>query len=119
VSKNRKKKDFKNRVGVVYSTDPEYDYTLQDQLQNLRSSGDSEKLKVWFEKKGRGGKTVTIVDGFTSKTSEIEDLAKTIKSKCGVGGSVKDRKIIIQGNFTEKIISILEKEGKTAVRAGG
>jgi translation initiation factor 1 len=115
----KKKNDFKKRVGVVYSTDPDFDYTLKDQLKDLAGTSDDEKLKVRFEKKGRAGKTVTVIEGFSGKTSEIEDLARVIKNKCGVGGSVKDRRIIIQGNFTEKIISILEKEGKTAVKAGG
>jgi translation initiation factor 1 len=77
-------------------------------------------LRVFIEKKHRGGKEVVIIKGFQGTQNELESLGKTIKTKCGVGGSVKDNEIIIQGNHREKIMQILSSLGyKQAKKAGG
>lgn len=102
-----KKNKHKNREGVVYSTNPEFNYFenipgLQTTLSNER-----QNLIVKIDKKQRGGKVVTLVQGFVGSPDDLKDLGKMIKTKCGVGGSQKDGEIIIQGDFKEKIYQIL------------
>ena len=79
----------------------------------------SQNLEAHFSNKGRAGKTVTILKGFSGSPSEIKNLAKTLKNKVGVGGSIKNGEIIIQGNFREKIIELLQDMGHKIKRVGG
>jgi translation initiation factor 1 len=114
-----KKKKFKNISGdVVYSTNQnfEYDYGT-DQQETI--SPDEQDLRVWMDKKHRGGKIASVVKGFIGSESDLKDLAKLLKSKCGVGGSAKDGEIIIQGDHRDKILKILLDEGYKAKKAGG
>ena len=106
----RKKNSHKNREGVVYSTDPDFNYF--ENLAGLQATlpNQQQTLIVRLDKKHRGGKTVTLVEGFIGSTDDLKVLAKMLKSKCGVGGSQKDGEIIIQGNFKEKIYQILVEE---------
>lgn len=103
----KKKESFKNREGVVYSTNPEFNYF--EGLAGLQATptNEEQKLIVSIDKKQRGGKIVTLVEGFVGSTDDLKDLAKTLKSKCGVGGSQKDGEIIIQGDFKEIIYQLL------------
>ena len=116
-----KKKNWKNREGVVYSTDPDFNYAFKDALAGLGSHDDSsgQVLKVRPEKKGRNGKTVTLIQDFSGSPDELKSLATELKTKCGVGGSVKDGEIIIQGDFVEKVLEILKDKGFQAKRSGG
>ena len=75
-----------------------------------------QKLRVRIEKNHRGGKTVTIVSGFVGNETDIKELGKLLKTKCGVGGSVKDGELIIQGEFKEKVVELLKKEGYTQTK---
>ena len=112
------KRKSKRRVDVVYSTNPDYNY--EDGNEEGETLVPSEQyLKIHYEKKGRGGKEASIVRGFVGQHSDLNDLAKTLKSKCGVGGSAKDGEIIIQGNQREKMMILLEKMGYNVKKAGG
>lgn len=105
-------KKHKNRDGVVYSTNPDFTYNYNDETPEEEAVPVSkESLKVLLDTKSRAGKKVTVVTGFKGKTGDIEDLAKVLKTKCGVGGSVKDREIIIQGDFRQKIQALLVEMG--------
>lgn len=105
----------KNKVGVVYSTNPDYQYDYEgedDLIETLPPA--QQKLHVKMERSGRGGKTVTLVERFVGTEEDLNALGKTLKSKCGVGGSVKDGQIIIQGDFRERVIAILKDLGYKA-----
>ena len=113
-----KKNDWKKRDGVVYSTNTDFNYQYQQEESEDTLPPQQQQLKVQLDKSMRAGKQVTLVTGFTGKTGDIEALGKMLKTKCGVGGSVKDREIIIQGDHRDKIVQILIKEGYKAKRVG-
>ena len=102
--------------GVVYSTNPnyEYDYGVAPEEETLPPS--QQKLRVRIERNHRGGKTVTIVTGFIGTDSDLQDLSRLLKSKCGVGGSAKDGEIIVQGEHLEKVKQLLSNLGYTDVK---
>ena len=109
--------DWKSRLGVVYSTNPEFQFSGQDNGEDAETLPETkQKLIVAIDRKHRAGKQVTLVKGFIGKDSDLESLAKSLKSKCGVGGSVKDGEIIIQGDLRDRIISILQSSGYPAKR---
>lgn len=101
----------KNKVGVVYSTNPDYQYQYDESQMADTLPADRQKLRVRMERSGRGGKTVTIVDKFVGSDDDLEILAKALKTRCGVGGSAKDGLIIIQGDFRERIVALLQSMG--------
>lgn len=113
-----KKNDWKNREGVVYSTSSDFNYQYQQEETEQDVPARQQNLKVMLDKSMRAGKQVTLVTGFTGKTGDIEALGKILKTKCGVGGSVKDREILIQGDHRDKIVQILIQEGYKAKRVG-
>ncbi|WP_164123483.1 MULTISPECIES: translation initiation factor [Sphingobacterium] len=105
--------------GIVYSTDSSFSYeeNLESEQETLPNK--QQKLKVLLDRKSRKGKVVTIVDGFIGNDSDFQNLAKLLKQKCGVGGSVKDGEILIQGDFKQKVFDILSAEGYGAKQVGG
>lgn len=111
-----KKNDWKKRDGVVYSTASDFDYQYQKEEEINTPPAQQQQLLIALDKSGRAGKQVTVVKGFTGKTGDIEELSKKLKAKCGVGGSVKDREILIQGDQREKLVKILQQEGYKAKR---
>lgn len=113
-----KKNKHKNREGVVYSTNPEFNYF--ENLAGLQATlpNDQQDLIVRIDKKHRGGKVVTLVEGFVGSPEDLKELGKIIKSKCGVGGSQKDGQIIIQGDFKDKVYQIL-LDNKYRVKKSG
>lgn len=113
------KKNKKKRIDVVYSTNPDYEYDYEDDGVEETLPPGEQNLKVRIEKKGRGGKTAVVVKGFIGSEVDLKDLAKTVKTKCGTGGSAKDGEIIIQGEMRNKVLEVLNKEGYNAKQAGG
>lgn len=105
--------------GFVFSTNENEDFSGFSDDQPVKTDPKDQQLEAHFSNKGRGGKTVTIVSGFQGDESELKALAKLLKTKCGVGGSVKNGDIIIQGNYRDKIMSILKQEGYQVKRVGG
>ncbi|MDD2982861.1 MAG: translation initiation factor [Crocinitomicaceae bacterium] len=112
-------KTSKNKLSpLVYSTNPNF---LLDQEEETTEtiSNHLQKLYVSIDKKQRAGKEVTLIEGFVGSEEDLKDLGKLLKSKCGVGGSVKDGEILIQGNFRDKVMEILIKEKYQVKRKGG
>ncbi|MDR2383559.1 MAG: translation initiation factor [Prevotellaceae bacterium] len=110
-------KERKERINVVYSTNPDYNYEY-DVEENIQESiaPAKQNLTVRLDKKQRGGKKVTLVQGFAGSEDDLKTLGKSLKNKCGVGGTVKDGEILIQGDFRDKIVEYLVKEGYKAKR---
>ena len=110
--------DWKDRLGVVYSTDPNFKYVTAadlavepDTLEPAR-----QKIIVGIDRRNRGGKQVTLVSGFVGKEADLAALGKILKTRCGVGGSAKDGQILIQGDFRDRIVDILKSLGYNAKR---
>jgi len=104
---------------MVYSTNPNFSFDEEQDESQETLSFDQQKLYVSLDKKNRGGKEVTLVEGFVGSDEDLKDLGKTLKSKCGVGGSAKDGEIIVQGNHRDKVMAELTKMGFKVVRKGG
>jgi len=112
-------KDWKDRLGVVYSTNSDFKYDKEDEIEPDTLPSNQQKLIVQLDKKNRKGKAVTLITGFTGSTDDLESLGKLLKTKCGVGGTAKDGEILIQGDFRDKVMQILAGEGYKVKRSGG
>jgi len=109
------KKKLYHNGGIVYSTAP--DFNFSEEIPTAESLPPGQQLiTILLDKKHRGGKTVSIINGFSMKDDEIEALAKQLKTFCGSGGSVKDKEIIIQGDQREKILQWMVKKGYSKTR---
>jgi translation initiation factor 1 len=111
--------DWKERLGVVFSTNSDFEYEKEQEYEEETLPPKQQDLRVQLDKKQRKGKRVTLVTGFVGSDTDLKELAKMLKTKCGVGGSAKDGEIIIQGDFRDKVLDILLKEGYKAKRSGG
>jgi translation initiation factor 1 len=107
----KKKINWKNRDGVVYSTDSSFEYQDREAQEQSTLLPKQQNLKVSLDKNGRAGKQVTLVSGFIGNTDDLEKLGKLLKSGCGVGGSIKEGMILIQGDLREKIAKLLQAQG--------
>jgi translation initiation factor 1 len=111
--------DWKKRLGMVYSTNPDYQFDPDPGEKQGAISPGEQKLIVRLDKKNRKGKTVTLVEGFQGTGEELRTLGKELKSKCGVGGTAKGGQIMVQGDFRERVFSLLKDKGYSVKRAGG
>ena len=108
--------DWKKRLGVVYSTDPDFTYTENTSEEPETPEPSAQKLTVTIDRRNRGGKQVTLVSGFVGSEEGLAALGRTLKVKCGVGGSAKNGEITIQGDFRDKVTALLTDMGYKAKR---
>ncbi|HEV7348302.1 translation initiation factor [Telluribacter sp.] len=108
----------KNRSGIVYSTDPEFDYQSDSADEPDTLAPAQQDLRLWLERKG-GGKVATVLKGFVGTTTDLEALTKQLKGVCGTGGAAKDGEILIQGDHRDKVLTWLQNKGYKAKKAGG
>ena len=111
--------DWKKRLGMVYSTDPDYTYDQEQEEVQETLPPPEQKLYVSLDRKNRKGKTVTLVEGFRGTGDDLKALGKELKNKFGVGGSVKDGGIILQGDFRDRVLTMLTNKGYIVKRKGG
>ncbi len=108
--------DWKNRLGVLYSTNPDFEYTTAEVAEPETLPASEQCLRLSLSKKQRGGKEVTLITGFIGSSADLEALGKTLRQRCGVGGSAKDGEIIIQGDQRQKLLTILSSLGYTKTK---
>lgn len=108
--------DWKKRLGVVYSTNPDFKYNEEPVVEETTLEPSRQKLIVTIDRSGRNGKQVTLVKGFKGSADDLAALGKTLKVKCGVGGTAKDGEITIQGDLREKVTQLLTAMGYNAKR---
>jgi translation initiation factor 1 len=113
-------KDWKENLNFVYSTNPNYKPESEETEKIETLMPNKQTIRVRLEKKNRGGKSVSIVSGFIGSEDDLKELGKNLKTKCGVGGTVKDGEIMIQGDFRDRILNLLQEMGyKNVKKAGG
>ncbi|MDH6355177.1 translation initiation factor 1 [Dysgonomonas sp. PH5-45] len=104
--------DWKDRLNVVYSTNPDFRFQTEDESEEVETAPkEKQPLRIQLDKRNRKGKAVTLVTGFVGSEEDLESLGKFLKVKCGVGGSAKDGEIIVQGDLRNKVLELLQKEG--------
>ncbi|NOZ47699.1 MAG: translation initiation factor [Chlorobi bacterium] len=101
----------KKKGGFVYSTNPDFDIESENDNEEVTLEPAKQNLRVMLDRKQRKGKTVTLITGFIGNENDLKELGKLLKSKCGTGGAVKNREIIIQGDFKIKIGDLLNGLG--------
>lgn len=108
--------DWKERLGMVYSTNPDFQFDtgVEEEAETLPKN--QQRLRVRIEKNGRGGKTVTLVTGFVGSEADLKELGKWLKGRLGVGGSAKDCEILVQGDFRQRVIDLLKADGYTQTK---
>ena len=114
-----KQKNWKRRDGVVFSTNPDFDYSYESGEEVDTLPPQQQRLRVSIDRKQRKGKEVTLITGFVGTDDDLKDLGKFLKSRCGVGGSAKDGEIIVQGNQRDKVVELLLEKGYTQTKKSG
>ena len=112
-------KNKNNRVNVVYSTNPDFSFDHEEDESEETLDPNEQLLYVSIDRKQRGGKEVTLVEGFIGLEEDLKELGKFLKSRCGVGGTAKDGDIIVQGKFKDKVAELLEGKGYKVKKKGG
>lgn len=114
------KKNKNRQPGIVYSTNPDFEFSAENTEETSDIPPHDQNLRVFLDRKQRAGKEVTLVSGFQGSDDSLKELGKFLKSKCGVGGSVKDGEIILQGNLRDKVLQLLIEKGyKNTKKSGG
>ena len=108
--------DWKNRLGVVFSTNPDFQYQENNVEEAETLPPAKQRLIVGIDRRNRGGKQVTLVTGFVGKEEDLKELGRQLKVKCGVGGSAKDGEITVQGDLRDKVTALLKEWGYNAKR---
>lgn len=106
-------------MGMVYSTDPDFQFEKEDEQPAEKLQPKQQNLRVELDRKGRNGKAATIITGFAGSDDDLKELARMLKTKLGVGGSTRDGEILVQGDFAAKVMQILQAEGYKVKRIGG
>ena len=112
-------KNKKNKGGIVYSTNPDFNFETEDEEDQATPIPNHQNLRIMLDKKSRGGKKVTLITGFTGKNEDLKSLGNFLKTKCGVGGTVKEGEILIQGDFRDRVLNLLVERGYNVKKAGG
>lgn len=110
--------DWKSRMGMVYSTNPDFKYETAAKPEAETLPPQRQELRVWLDRKQRAGKVVTLVRGFVGRDEDLQTLARMLKTKCGVGGAAKEGEIIIQGDHRDRIVDLLTRSGYRCKKAG-
>lgn len=108
--------DWKKRLGVVFSTNPDFTYEEEAEIEPETLEPSKQNLIVSIDRKGRAGKQVTLVSGFVGTSEDLAELGRILKVKCGVGGSAKDDEITVQGDFRDRVVTLLKDMGYRAKR---
>ena len=104
---------------MVYSTNPDFEFEKESEQEEETLPPQQQNLKVSIDRKKRKGKSVTLITGFVGKEDDLKELGKMLKTKCGVGGTVKDGEILIQGEFRDRVMELLKAEGYKVRKSGG
>lgn len=110
--------DWKSRLGMVYSTDPDFAYRTEGEAERETLPPRQQQLRVWLDRRQRGGKVVTLVKGFVGTDDDLQELARLLKTRCGVGGAAKAGEILIQGDHRDRVVAILTQAGYGCKKAG-
>ena len=110
--------DWKERLGVVFSTNPDFNYTTDQETEETTLDHSKQNLKIWLDRL-KGGRVATVVRGFVGSADDLATLGKDLKKSCGVGGTAKDGEIIIQGDHRDRVVELLTKAGYKCKKAGG
>ena len=110
--------DWKSRLGVVYSTNPDFKYETTAEQEQETLAPSAQKLTVRIDRRQRAGKQVTLVEGFIGTSDDLSALAKTLKTRCGVGGTAKDGVVTIQGDVRDKVVALLQSMGYAKAKRG-
>lgn len=113
------KGNWKKRLGTVYSTDPDFEFDYDGGQEQQAPEPDQQVLRVSLDRRNRKGKAVTLVSGFEGNEKDLNQLGKMLKQKCGVGGSVKDGEILVQGDHRDKVVKILLDAGYAKTKRSG
>ena len=110
---------LESEIGNGLFDQPEFQIRHRGGSADRNLAPERQDLRVWLDRKQRGGKTVTLVKGFVGSDADLGELARLLKTRCGVGGAAKDGEIIIQGDHRDRVVEILAKAGYKCKKAGG